>query len=137
MTYFSQIRPQRRAPRVNLRGQLSATIQLENGRQFTARLHQLSTTGGLLEVSTYLEERSWIGLTVPLGSGAVYPTAEMMFPMRGGSGYLQPFRIVRLRPEERQRLEKEITELLQQALAPPRLGHGPGFRPPRFYLEST
>ena len=154
MSQFSQMRPIRRAPRVSLRGAL-ATIQLENGRQLAAKLHQLSLTGGLLEVSAYLEERVWVGLTVQLGASVVYPTVEMMFPMRGGVGYLQPFRITRMRAEERQLLEREITNLRKQAMAgqsipgrPAGLGSAnsisaspisasPGSgHPPRVYLES-
>jgi hypothetical protein len=60
----------------------------------------------------------------------------MLFPMRGLHGYLQPFRFSGLRAEERQILETEITELLKQTVAPATTGHGSGFRPPRFYLES-
>jgi hypothetical protein len=137
MTQFSQLRPTRRAPRVSLRGSISATLQLENGRQLSARLHQLSITGGLLELSSYIEERTWIGLTIPVSFGAIYPTAEMLFPMRGGIGYLQPFRIVRIREDERLVLDKEVTELLRQTLAPASVRPGSGPRQPRYYLEST
>jgi hypothetical protein len=137
MSQFSQSRQIRRAPRVNLRGAVSVTIQLENGRQLPARLHQLSITGGLLELATCLEERIWVGLTIHLGSGVVYPRVEMMFPMRSALGYLQPFRITRIRDQELYLLDKEVTALRKQALAPANPGHVPGFRPPHYYLEST
>jgi len=136
MSQFAQIRPHRRAPRINLRGTIPVTIQLENARQLSARLHQLSVTGGLLELATYIEERTWVGLRIPLSAAAVHPTAEMLFPMRGGLGYLQPFRIVRLRVEESRTLEKEVLELLQQTLAPSGLGRSPGANPPRYLLET-
>jgi len=137
MSQFSQSRPLRRAPRVNLRGTVCVSVQLENGRQLSAKLHQLSLTGGLLELSTYLEERSWIGLSIPLGFSVIHPTAEMMFPMWGGIGYLQPFRITRLRQEERETLDKEITQLLrQQHVGPSAPSHSPGARPYHFHLES-
>jgi len=136
MSQFSQSsRPPRRAPRVSLRGTISATIRLENGRQLTCKLHQLSITGGLLELAMYLEERSWVRLTVQVGSSLVHPIAEMMFPMQSTFGYLQPFRFTGLTPEERQILDGEIQELLKQTAAA-KAGHSLGFRPPRFYLES-
>lgn len=137
MTHSSQLRPSRRAPRVNLRGTVSATIQLENGRQHPSKLYQLSISGGLLELAMYLEERTRVGLTFQVGSGTMRPKAEMLFPMRVTLGYMQPFRFTDLRAEERQILGREITELLgQTGLAPGREGHGLGLRPPRFYLES-
>jgi hypothetical protein len=136
MSQFSQSHPQRRAPRANLRETIPVTIQLENGRQLSAKLHQLSITGGLLELTTCLEERIWVGLTLPLGFSIVRLTAEMMFPMRGATGYMQPFRITRIETEDLHKLDKEITGLLKQNVAPATRGHGAGFRPPHFYLES-
>jgi hypothetical protein len=115
-----------------LRGTIAVAIQLENGRQLSGKLHQLSVTGGLLELAGYIEERAWVGLTIPFASGTVHPTAEMMFPMRATIGYLQPFRFTRVREEEFHLLEREITGLLKQAVA----GHGLGANPPRYFLES-
>ena len=136
MIYSSQMRSTRRAPRIALRGTISATIQLENGRKLSARLHQLSVTGGLFELPTYIEERARVGLTLAIGSSVVCPKAEMLFPMWGANGYLQPFRFTRLWADERRLLEMEITELLKQTLARSTGVHGLGFRPPRFNLES-
>jgi hypothetical protein len=126
----------KRAPRVNLGGKVSATVQLENGRQLYAKLHQLSLTGGLLELTAYLEERSRVGLTISVGSDPVYPRAEMLFPMKTAQGYLQPFRTTFLRDPERQALEKQIASLLKQSLAPGKPGHALGSRSPRFLLET-
>jgi hypothetical protein len=134
MTHFFQRRPSRRAPRVSLRGTISAVIRLENGRQLPARLRQLSITGGLLDLGVYLEERSWVDLTIYLSSGAVRATAEMMFPMRGGVGYLQPFRFTSLGDEELHALDREVTGLLQQSVTS-KTGE-PGTPGPRYYLES-
>lgn len=134
MSYFFQRRPPRRAPRVNLRGMISAVIRLENGRQISCKLQQLSITGGLLDLATYLEERAWVNITIYLNSSPVRATAEMMFPMRGGTGYLQPFRFTRLGAEELHTLDGEVTELLKQALTT-KVGDS-ALRAPRFYLES-
>jgi hypothetical protein len=136
MTYISQSRPFTRAPRVNLRGSVSALIRLENGQQIQAKLHTLSVTGGLLEIASYLAERSKVDLTVAIGSGVVRPQAEMLFPMVGPQGYLQPFRFTRLWAEERQMLATEIASLLQQTVARSMAGLPAGPVPSRFKLES-
>ncbi len=125
-----------RAPRVNLRGDTSATVQLQNGQQLRAKMHRLSVTGGLLELSTYLAERIPFGLTLYLNSNVVRGRAETLFPMRSTPGYLQPFRFTDLRDEQRGRLEKEIGELLQQAIAATTGSHALGVKPPRSFLES-
>jgi hypothetical protein len=83
-----------------VRGRISVVIRLENGRQFTGKLRQLSITGGLMDLPAYIEERTWIDLTIYLASGLLRATAEMMFPMRGGTAYLQPFRFITLGERE-------------------------------------
>ena len=135
MTRFPQMQRPTRAPRVSLRGRIGVTIQLENGRRRPAKLHLLSITGGLLEISNYLEERSNVRLGFPIGESIVQPKAEMLFPMWGANGYLQPFRFTQLWAEERRMLETEITELLKQTVARSAPGQGTGLRPPPFYLE--
>jgi hypothetical protein len=126
----------RRAPRVTLPECAFATIQLENGRQIPAKLRSVSLTGGLLDMAIYIEERLSVGLTLPVGSGIVHGRAEMLFPMRGVTGYLQPFRFTSIREEQLHILDREISELLKQmpALAAPR--QELGVNPPRFLLES-
>jgi len=136
MTYISQLRPFTRAPRVNLRGSVAVIIRLENGRQIQSKLHQLSVTGGLLEIASYLAERSKVDLTVAIGAGVVRPQAEMLFPMVGPQSYLQPFRFTRLWAEERQMLAMEIATLLKQTLARSTAGLPSGSVPSRFRLES-
>jgi hypothetical protein len=123
-----------RAPRVDLQGRVSVFVRLENGRQLIGKLHQLSVTGGVLQISTYLEERSKVGLTIQIGASMVRPDAEMLFPMWGANGYLQPFRLIRLWAEERHLLEEEISERLKQTVA--RSSPGSGFSTRGFYLES-
>lgn len=125
----------RRAPRVTLPECAFATIQLENGRQIPAKLRRVSLTGGLLDLAIYVEERLSVGLTLPVGSGMVHARAEMLFPMRGMTGYLQPFRFTYIREEQLHILDREISELLKQmqALSAPR--QELGMNPPRFLLE--
>jgi len=129
-----QYRQQRRAPRASLYGRVSAIIQLENGRKLPVRLHQLSVTGGLLEIANCLDERIKISLTIPFASGTVCPKAEMLFPMRSSPGYLQPFRIIRMSAEDLQLLDREVTEILKNSLTPGKSSQDP--RLPRFYLDT-
>ena len=142
------IRTATRAPRVPLRGTVSATIHLENQRVLIAKLHQLSMTGGLLEVAAYIDERSRIALAFQLGAGPLLAKAELLFPMRGGMGYLQPFRFTAFGAGVRQTLEVEIATLLKQTFpvpkppepapshAPVKAGHGTGLRLPKFFLDT-
>ena len=124
-----------RAPRVALRGTTTVLIQLENLRRIPAKLQQLSITGGLLELAKYVDERVKVDMTLPVGSSILRPKAQMLFPMRGARGYLQPFRLINVSAEELQILEREINSLLKQTMAQTTGSHGFGFRPPRFYLE--
>jgi hypothetical protein len=130
------MRPGTRATRVSLQGRISAILQLENGRQLSGKLYQLSITGGLVESATYLEERSKVEAAIPLGGSIVRPSAEMLFPMWGAQGFLQPFRFTRLWAQERQMLEAGIVELLRQSLVRSSAGQGLGSRPRPFCLES-
>jgi hypothetical protein len=134
MSQFVQRKPPRRAPRANLAGRVSAVIRLENGRQMSCRLQQLSITGGLLDLAAYLEERTWVDLTIYLSNGPVRATAEMMFPMRITTGCRQPFRFVSLGTEELHAVDRDVTEILKQSVTP---GKGElGIRAPRYYLET-
>jgi len=135
MTHLIQNRQRVRPPRVTLPETVFVTVQLENGRQVTAKLHRVSLTGGLLDLAVYLEERIRVGLTVPIGSGIVHAQAQLLFPMRGMTGYLQPFRFTSMRAEQLHILDREITELLKRAQTAPAGGQGLGIRPPNFLLE--
>ena len=136
MTNPSRTRLSTRAPRVNFWGSVSATIQLENGRLLPAKLHRVSVTGGLLELANYMEERISVGLTLPVGSGVVHAPAQMLFPMRGVNGYLQPFRFTDIRAEQLHILDREITTLLSQTTASATNRPVLGSRPPQSLLES-
>ena len=141
MKDFQPIRTSIRAPRVNLRGAVYATLHLENRRQFSARIHHLSLTGGLLELASYIDERSRVGMAFQLKSAIIIARADMLFPMLGGMGYLQPFRFTGYGAGVRQALEFEIGALLKQmavpvpAAVPVRAGHGSGLRLPRFLAD--
>jgi hypothetical protein len=115
-----------RAPRVNLWGTVSATVQLENGRQLWANTVRLSMTGGLLEMAACLDEQIPVGVTLHLKARTIRGKATMLFPMRATEGYLQPFRFTDLREQEGMALQTEIGKLLEQTkpMAPRRPGSG-------------
>jgi hypothetical protein len=139
MSQFFQREPPKRAPRATFSGMVSAVLTLPNGRRLPARLQILSITGGLLDLATYVEERTWTELTIYLNSGAVHATAEMMFPMRGTKGYRQPFRFVSMGAEQLHAVDREVTEVLKQSLAQKpgeRRPGDPSLRAPRYYLET-
>ena len=122
-----------RAPRVHLRGTVSVILQLENHRQFTGKLHQLSVNGGLLELTNCLDERSKVVLAFQIGTGLLQGKAELLFPMRGGMGFMQPFRFTSLAAGTRQTLDREIARLQPQT---PGSSHVLGSRPPDSLLDS-
>lgn len=126
-----------RAPRVTLPECVFAIIELENGRKLPAKLQRISRTGGLLDLARYLEERIPVSLTLPVGSGIVHTRAEMLFPLRTATGYLQPFRITSIHPEQLLILEREISELLKHAQVSLAARRGLGVRPPSFMLDRS
>ena len=89
-----------RPGRVRLAGAVLALVQLENGRQVRARMHQLSKNGGILHLSDPLDEALNVKLLFHVGSTTVHGKAEMMFPMWATRGCLQPFRFTELSDEE-------------------------------------
>lgn len=131
----SILKYQTRAPRVQLQGLVSVSLQLENGRQFTGKLRTLSVTGGLLDLAQYLDERVQVSMVFRFGSDIVQPRAQLLFPMRGGMGYLQPFRFTSIGTRERGIITTEIDFRIKQEMvdkAAQRLGS----HPPKSLLDS-
>ena len=118
MSPFSPMYRAVRAPRVSLRGSVPITIQLENKRLYAGKLYRLSINGGLVELTPYIDERTKVLMAFQVGAGLLQGKAEMMFPMRGGMGYFQPFRFTGFAPGARQMLEVQISALLRQAVGP-------------------
>lgn len=120
----------KRAQRISLFGIVSASIQLENGRQITGKLQTLSVTGGLIDLAAYLDERTEVSLLFRFGDTVLQTRARMLFPMRGGMGYFQPFQFKNLGVRERQIIDVEITERQRQTVSPQKQAFGFGGRPP-------
>jgi hypothetical protein len=132
MGRICQTLPAIRAPRVNFRGIVSVVVLLENQRQLSAKMHQLSITGGLLELATFLDERSKVAMAFHLGASLLQAKAELVFPIRGGMGYMQPFRFIAFAAGSRQTLERQIAGLIRPSLGP---NQALGTPPPRFILD--
>jgi len=105
----------RRAPRVKLAGTILALIQLENGRQIRARLHQLSFTGGLLHMEKPLDEGIKVEVMFHVAGSTVRSKAAMLFPMWATQGCLQPFEFADLGEENRLKLETDLQKFLSSS----------------------
>ena len=100
--------------RVKLRGSILALIRLPNRRQVRGKLHQLSTTGGLVNVEQPLDEKLQVELIFHLGEATIREKAEMMFPMWATQGWLQPFRFIDLPEERKNILQTNLLAFIRQ-----------------------
>ena len=107
----------RRAPRVKLAGTILALLQLENGRQIRARLHQLSFTGGLLHMDKPLDEGIKVEVKFHVAGSTVRSKAAMLFPMWATQGCLQPFEFADLGEENRLKLETDLQTFLSSPIS--------------------
>jgi hypothetical protein len=99
--------------RVKLRGSILTLIRLPNQRQVRAKLHQLSTTGGLMHLEKPLDEKLKVELIFHLGNTTIREQAEIMFPMWATQGWLQPFRFVELPEASRNALQTSLLSFVQ------------------------
>jgi hypothetical protein len=104
-----------RAFRVKLLGAVLALIRLPNRRQVRGKLHQLSISGGLINIQQPLDEKLQVELIFHLGETTIREKAEMMFPMWATQGWLQPFRFIDLPETNKNILETNLLAFVQQA----------------------
>lgn len=100
--------------RVKLRGSILALMRLPNRREVRGKLHQISTTGGLLNVEEPLDEKLQVELIFQLGETTIREKAAMMFPMWATHGWLQPFRFVDLLDADKNILEQNLLSFIQR-----------------------
>jgi hypothetical protein len=82
-----------------------------------AKLHELSTTGGLLILSTALEQGAFVEVAFQTSRGKVRGMAELLSPRREStSGCLQPFRFVALDDEDHTRLRTAMESLMDRTV---------------------
>ena len=107
-----------RAPRVKLGGTVLSLMRLENRRELRGRLHALSTTGGLVQVDSPLNEGIKVVLVFHVGRITIRAKARMLFPMWATHGCLQPFQFDGLKEEDVRKLEANLQTLLESQLNP-------------------
>jgi len=100
--------------RVKFRGSVLTLMRLPNRREVRGKLHQLSTTGGLMHVEKPLDEKLEVELIFQLGKTTIHEKAEIMFPMWATQGWLQPFRFVELPEASKNALQASLLSFVQQ-----------------------
>jgi hypothetical protein len=88
-------------------------MRLPNRREVRGKLHQLSTTGGLMHVEKPLDEKLKVELIFHLGETTIREKVEMMFPMWATQGWLQPFRFVELPEANKNALEASLQQFIR------------------------
>ncbi|MFZ0298031.1 MAG: hypothetical protein WAM13_06740 [Candidatus Sulfotelmatobacter sp.] len=104
--------------RVKLRGSVLSLIRLPNRRQIRGKVHQLSTSGGLMHLEKPLDEKLRVEVIFHLGETTVREKAEMMFPMWATQGWLQPFRFIDLPEATKNALEANLLLYIQRLQDP-------------------
>jgi hypothetical protein len=99
--------------RVKLRGSVLTLIRLPNRRDVRGKLHQLSTSGGLMHVEKPLDEKLKVELIFHVGETTIHEKVEMMFPMWATQGWLQPFRFIELPEATKSALEASLQSFVR------------------------
>ena len=110
-------RPADRAPRVRLAGTVLLLVKMENGRQTRGKLHQLSISGGLMQLETPLDEGIRVEVIFHVANSTVRSRARVLFPIWATKGCLQPFEFDDLGEKERSQLQASLQNLLERSAA--------------------
>ena len=103
-----------RPKRIKLAGSVLVMLRLENGRHIRGKLHQVSTSGGLLHLDQPLAEKIKVQVMFHVGECTVRSNASMLFPMWATQGCLQPFQFVDFPEPERTALDQQLGKLREQ-----------------------
>lgn len=103
-----------RPPRVKLAGSVLVMLRLENGRHIRGKLHQVSTSGGLLHLDQPLAEKIKVQVMFHVGECTVRSSASMLFPMWATQGCLQPFEFLDFAETDRKALDQQLGKLREQ-----------------------
>ena len=98
--------------RVKLRGSVLVLIRLPNKRQLRAALHQLSTTGGVINLEKPLDEKIEVELIFHIDRSTIHGKAQMLFPMWATQGWMQPFRFLELKDTDRNALQENLQSFI-------------------------
>lgn len=104
--------PNDRPFRVKLRGSVLVLIKLPNKRQLRAALHQLSTSGGVINLEKPLDEKIEVELIFHIDRSTIHGKAQMLFPMWATQGWMQPFRFVEMSETDREALKDNLQSFI-------------------------
>jgi hypothetical protein len=116
MADLSNFNSQFRQHRVKLLGSVLAMVQVNDDRLVRARMHQLSISGGVLQIPDAIEESANVRLIFHVGSTTMRTEAQMLSPMWSTRAYLQPFRFTGLGVEDRERLGRDLEKLKNRGI---------------------
>ena len=117
MTYFPQPNSAKRARRVRLGNSVVVAVRSESSQSVRAKLHELSTTGGLMIVSKALEQGDFVEVAFQTSQGIVHGMAELLSPRcESASGCFQPFRFIALDDQDHSRLCMVLDSLFDQTV---------------------
>jgi hypothetical protein len=108
MTHFPQPTSQKRAQRLHVGGSIGALVLLEDGQRAKGKLQTVSVTGGLLRLAKSLGQGDFVEVAFETQSGQVRGMAEMLDPVRGVEGALQPFRFIALGDDDHRALRMTV-----------------------------
>jgi hypothetical protein len=108
MTHFPQPTSQKRAQRLHVGGSIGALVLLEDGQRAKGKLQTVSVTGGLLRLAKSLGQGDFVEVAFETQSGKVRGMAEMLDPVRGVEGALQPFRFIALGDDDHRALRMTV-----------------------------
>jgi hypothetical protein len=97
---------------VKLRGSVLVLIRLPNKRQLRAALHQLSTSGGVINLEKPLDEKIEVELIFHIDRSTIRGKAQMLFPMWATQGWMQPFRFIELTDANRDALQENLKSFI-------------------------
>lgn len=103
-----------RPQRIKLRGSVLLLIQLPNQRQVHGNLHQVSLTGGLINLEKPLDEKLRVEVIFHLGETTVREQAEILFPLWATQGWLQPFRFIDLPEASKRALQTTLLAFIHR-----------------------
>jgi hypothetical protein len=111
VTQLLQTESHSRSPRLQFAHTTPAVLRFQNGSRIRVKLQVISVTGGLLDLSSPLEQGSRVKLMFLTDTGTVLGTAEMLPSV---SGTLQPFRFVVIDENDERRLRDVIQSSVDQ-----------------------
>jgi hypothetical protein len=107
--------PGERPFRVKLRGSVLVLVRLPNKRSVRAAIHQLSTSGGVINLEKPLDEKLEVEMIFHISKATIRSKAQMLFPMWATQGWMQPFRFVDLTESNRDILDTKLKTFLGEA----------------------